>query len=82
MFTGGKEGSYYLLKAYALGGFSKNNKDGNAFQAIQSAASTGNASVSIGTGGIYSGAAYWPAGADVPFLFAIWEESKSKTFSQ
>ncbi|CAL8466485.1 g6021 [Coccomyxa elongata] len=62
MFTGGKEGSYYLLKAYAMGSFNRNNKDGNAFQAIPSATSTGNASVSIGTGGIYSGAAYWPAG--------------------
>ncbi|BDA51134.1 hypothetical protein COCOBI_18-0090 [Coccomyxa sp. Obi] len=62
MFTGGKEGAYYLLEAYALGGFNKNNNNGNAFQAIPAPASTGNASVAIGTGGIYSGAAYWPTG--------------------
>lgn len=84
MFTGGKEGTYYLLKAYALGSFNKDNHDGNAFQAIPSAASTGNASVSIGTGGIYSGAAYWPAGACIVvfLLCSDWEKGKLKTLTR
>jgi hypothetical protein len=63
VFTEGKEGAYYLLKADALGAFNKDNNNGNAWQTIPSDASSGDKSVSIGTGGIYSGAAYWPAGA-------------------
>lgn len=63
VFTGGKEGAYYLLKADALGAFNKDNNNGNAWQTIPPDASSGDKSVSIGTGGIYSSAAYWPAGA-------------------
>lgn len=67
LFTGGKEGAYYLLKADALGGYNKNNNNGNAWQTIPPAAAS-NKSVSVGAGGIYSGAAYWPVGACLSFI--------------
>jgi hypothetical protein len=60
LFTGGKEGSYFLLRANALGGYNANNSNGNAYQYIRPKASTS------GVGGIYSGAAYWPAGSSPP----------------
>ncbi|KAK9902874.1 hypothetical protein WJX75_009444 [Coccomyxa subellipsoidea] len=71
VFTEGKEGAYYLLKADALGAFNKDNNNGNAWQTIPSDASSGDKSVSIGIGGIYSGAAYWPAGLGQVYLHGV-----------
>lgn len=84
VFTGGKGGSFYLLKANALGGYNASNNNGNAFQFIPAAAAQ---DPTAGIGGIYSGAAYWPAGlalADVAggvkALLHLAQPSSSNTF--
>jgi hypothetical protein len=60
MFTGGKEGTYFVLKSNAMGGYNQNNNDSNAYQFIPGF--TAEQDSPVGKGGIYSGAAYWPAG--------------------